>query len=186
MKQALVFMVFLMVAIFVLSACGAKTSTTTVPSKTTQPVSVPGTSAPVTTSAITAAPTSAPASVPTLAPTSVAPVTTTASAANQPLRGGTLKILVMSDIGTLGSPNESVGGNYMRVAAPAMDWLLRFDEKYNLQPRLLESWEIAPDGKSITLRAQKGIKFHDGTDFNAEAVKYNIANAAPNGVVPSS
>lgn len=48
------------------------------------------------------------------------------------------------------------------------------DINWNIQPRLAESWDIAADGKSITFHLHKDIKFHDGTDFNAEAVKYNL------------
>jgi peptide/nickel transport system substrate-binding protein len=40
--------------------------------------------------------------------------------------------------------------------------------------QLAERWEIAPDGKAYTFFLRKGVKFHDGTDFNAEAVKINI------------
>jgi len=43
----------------------------------------------------------------------------------------------------------------------------------NYFPRLAESWEIAPDGKSITFKIRQGVKFHDGADLNAEAVKVN-------------
>ena len=41
-------------------------------------------------------------------------------------------------------------------------------------PCLAESWELAPDKSSYTFHLRKGVKFHDGTDFNAEAVKWNL------------
>jgi len=43
-----------------------------------------------------------------------------------------------------------------------------------LQPSLAESWEPAADGLSWILRLRKGVKFHDGTPFNAQAVKINL------------
>ncbi len=50
--------------------------------------------------------------------------------------------------------------------------LVRFDAKLNLVPGLAEKWEQAPDGMSWTFFLRKGVKFHDGTPFNAEAAKY--------------
>jgi len=41
-------------------------------------------------------------------------------------------------------------------------------------PELATSWELAPDLSSYTFKLRKGVKFHDGTDFNAEAVKWNF------------
>ncbi|HEV8633821.1 MAG TPA: ABC transporter substrate-binding protein, partial [Chloroflexota bacterium] len=42
------------------------------------------------------------------------------------------------------------------------------------KPRLAESWEIAPDLKSITFKLRRGVKFHSGTPFNADAVVFSF------------
>ncbi|MFR0875571.1 MAG: ABC transporter substrate-binding protein [Bilophila wadsworthia] len=39
---------------------------------------------------------------------------------------------------------------------------------------LAESYDVSPDGLVYTFHLRKGVKFHDGTDFNAEAVKVNF------------
>jgi peptide/nickel transport system substrate-binding protein len=50
--------------------------------------------------------------------------------------------------------------------------LLVTDVKGNLAPRLATSWTVSPDYKYITFNLRKNVKFHDGTDFDAEALKY--------------
>ncbi|MBI4295542.1 MAG: ABC transporter substrate-binding protein [Chloroflexi bacterium] len=54
---------------------------------------------------------------------------------------------------------------------PIYDGLMRYDAKGNLQPWLATDWKLSTDLKSLTLTLRKGIKFHDGTDFNAAAAK---------------
>ncbi len=54
------------------------------------------------------------------------------------------------------------------------DRLLTFDDKENLQPGLALSVDISPNGLEYTLKLRDGVLFHDGTPFNADAVKFNI------------
>jgi peptide/nickel transport system substrate-binding protein len=44
-----------------------------------------------------------------------------------------------------------------------------------IQPCLATSWEMSEDGKEITFHLREGVKFHDGTDFNADAVVFAFA-----------
>ena len=44
-----------------------------------------------------------------------------------------------------------------------------------IQPWLATSWDISLDGKEIVFHLRKGVKFHDGTDFNADAVVFSFA-----------
>ena len=60
------------------------------------------------------------------------------------------------------------------VAEHMVENLIYLAEDGTLEPALAESWEPAEDGLSWFLYLRQGVTFHDGSPFNAEAVKYNL------------
>ncbi|MFJ6211475.1 ABC transporter substrate-binding protein [Lysinibacillus sp. NPDC092081] len=66
-------------------------------------------------------------------------------------------------------------GESFTVTANIYETLVNFGEKdVTIQPGLAKSWEPSEDGLTYTFHLQEGVKFHDGTDFNAEAVVKNF------------
>ncbi len=119
--------------------------------------------------------TTAPAQPPTSAPPApTAAPQAQATAATGPRQGGTIVVGLQAEPTTLDSAQIS-DYNSHRAAYGMYDMLLRFkDESTEVEPGLAESWDISSDGLVYTLHLRKGIKFHDGTDFNADAVKFNL------------
>lgn len=71
-------------------------------------------------------------------------------------------------------------GESSKIIVNIYEGLLKYaPDSTAVEPSLAESWEISPDGLSYTFKLRKGVKFHDGTDFNAEAVKFNIDRQIP-------
>jgi peptide/nickel transport system substrate-binding protein len=61
-----------------------------------------------------------------------------------------------------------------RHVLDCLTWVNPADGSVN--PWLAESWEMSPDGLEYTFTLKEGVTFHDGTPFNAEAVKANFDN----------
>lgn len=86
-----------------------------------------------------------------------------------PVRGGTLDAAVAAKWTTLDPTNSSARTGDKFILNQIYDTLIVEDET-GYVPGLAESWEA--DDTTVTLHLRKGVKFHDGTDFNAEAVKF--------------
>jgi peptide/nickel transport system substrate-binding protein len=72
-------------------------------------------------------------------------------------------------------PQTVTAVNDFRILINLYDGLVRYkDGSLEVEPALATSWKISSDGKLYTFTLRKGVKFHDGTDFNAAAVKFNF------------
>ena len=95
------------------------------------------------------------------------------SQALQPQYGGTLIIAFASDTKTL-DPSFSVNFSERQPLYLIYNTLLALNPDLTMAPELAERWETSADGLRLTLHLRRGVKFHDGTDFNALATKYNL------------
>lgn len=88
----------------------------------------------------------------------------------------TLTVGIQEDPDTL---DPATGGTYggRQVFAGLCDKLVDIDASLNVQPMLATSWTWNADSTALTLNLREGVTFHDGTPFDAEAVKFNIERA---------
>lgn len=110
----------------------------------------------------------------TLAACSSTPKTTPAPSAAAPALADTITFAQGAEPRGL-DPALVDDGESSKVIVNIYEGLLKYSkDSTKLEPCLAESWQVSPDGKVYTFNLRKGVKFHDGTDFNAEAVKANI------------
>ena len=93
-----------------------------------------------------------------------------------PMYGGTLRVSTYTDGTAIGYPPDSFRGPILGMAQafPAIETLFRYDKEGRPTPWLATKVEEGVKNKTLVITIRKGVKFHDGTDFNAEAVKWNI------------
>jgi peptide/nickel transport system substrate-binding protein len=96
------------------------------------------------------------------------------SAAAAQTRGGQVTLGVEQDIAGF---DPLVVGIYdtgaLASAALLFDTLTRIDDQGKVQPRLALSWSASADLKTWTFKLRPGVKFQDGSPFNAQAVAFN-------------
>ena len=87
--------------------------------------------------------------------------------------GGTLVFLIQPEVPTLAT--------YISTSSPASqagtkfyDGLLEYDFDLNPKPSLATSWQVSPDGKTITFKLRDSVRFHDGKPFTSADVKFSI------------
>lgn len=107
-------------------------------------------------------------------PAAAATTQTTATAAAPAGKpGGQVTVAQSSDATTL-DPAHTTATVDSQIYAAIYNRLAGLDANSNIVPDLALSWEAAADNLSWTFKLRQGVKFHDGTDFNADAVKATI------------
>jgi peptide/nickel transport system substrate-binding protein len=95
------------------------------------------------------------------------------AAAEEPVRGGTLVTVLGTNVRNLNSAVQSgiVTGfpGAQLFASP-----LRYDENWEPQPYLAQTWEVSADGLSVTLNLVEDAVFHDGTPITSEDVAFSV------------
>lgn len=72
-------------------------------------------------------------------------------------------------------PSRVTEGESFKVTKNLYETLVEFGESdTTVGPGLATEWEPSEDGLTYTFTLREGVKFHDGTDFNADAVVYNF------------
>ena len=99
-------------------------------------------------------------------------VTKPALAADPPKKGGTLRVGFYIEAATM-DPHFSGSKIDRQVYHNIYEPLLTLDVALGIKPGLAESWQ-QPDPKTYVFKLRRGVKFHDGSDFNAEAAKFNF------------
>ena len=90
-----------------------------------------------------------------------------------PKKGGTLTVGIQDDSQTL-DPIASVQWSERQMLFLIFDTLVTLGPDFSIHPMLADKWDTSDDGKTVTLHLHPGIKFQDGTDFDAAAVKWNF------------
>src|SRR6267142_2575371 len=88
--------------------------------------------------------------------------------------GGRLVFAARQDIDTL-DPHITNRAATRKILIQFMDTLVVIDPKDgSVKPGLAEKWEVSPDGKAYTFHLRRNVKFHDGTPFDAAAMKFTF------------
>lgn len=132
-----------------------------------------------TTQATGGATTTTPAMTATTAP-GTSETTDSTAGSGSPQKGGILNLVTTAEGGLpLGVPWETTGIDTI-LMGPCVETLGVEDSEGNVHPWLATDWEVDqsdPADPKITLNLRQGVKFHDGTDFNAEAARWVIDEA---------
>jgi peptide/nickel transport system substrate-binding protein len=116
--------------------------------------------------------TSAPAAGASATAAPAAPAATAAPAAAG--SGNTLTYALGFDLDDTMDPQVTNFDSTIRVTLNICEPLVWEPEPGKFVPGLAESWQISDDAKTYTFKLKQGVKFHDGTPFNADAVKFTF------------
>ena len=89
-------------------------------------------------------------------------------------RGNTLVYGLENDLDDTMDPHVTLFDVTIRVTLNICEPLVWEPEPGKFVPGLAESWEISPDARTYMFKLKKNVRFHDGTPFNADAVKFTF------------
>jgi peptide/nickel transport system substrate-binding protein len=154
-------------AMLLLAACGSQPAAPAKPAETKP-------AAPAPTTAPAAQAPAKPAETKPAAPAAAAPTQAAPAAAAKPASaGGTITFALENDVIDF-DPLRSRAFVDRNAHYQIYDSLVRIDESGKIIPWLAEKWETDADGKTVTFSLRKAVKYHDGSPFDAESVKWNI------------
>ena len=97
--------------------------------------------------------------------------------AQQPKPGGTLRIALPGDPAFYNAhQGPAMGAQAFQTSNNIYNSLLATTPPPELKivPELAKSWEVLDEGRTYVFHLHEGVTFHDGTDFDAQAAKWNI------------
>jgi peptide/nickel transport system substrate-binding protein len=89
------------------------------------------------------------------------------------VRAAEFRIAIGIDPDTL-DPAQTTTTTVSNVIDYVVETLTKLAPNGSIQPHLAESWSVSADGLQYTFTLRQGVSFHDGTSFNADAVKWNF------------
>ena len=92
--------------------------------------------------------------------------------AEEPKKGGTLTMAIQQTPRHL-NPAVQSGTATGQPGTQLFASLLRYDDGWEPQPYLAESWKVSDDGLSVTVNLVKGATFHDGKPITSEDVAFS-------------
>jgi len=99
------------------------------------------------------------------------------TSATDPNDARTFTFAISGDAAVL-DPWNVVDDNSLQVTQQIFEPLVTYDPRsFNVRPNLAVSWQVSPDKRQWTFKLRDGVKFHDGTDFNSDAVVFNFERA---------
>ena len=105
------------------------------------------------------------------------PAQTPPAAGEVPTPGGTLTYGLATRFDTL-DPTVTTFSVVGKLGYHVFDPLVWQTAAGKYEPGLAESWQVSSDVKTYTFKLRKDVKFHDGTPFNAQAVKFTFDRIA--------
>src|SRR5579859_7755849 len=155
------------------------------------PTSPPTTGVPPTTAAPTAAPKpTTPPAAPTAAPATVAPAKPTAAASTAAAPATSTRpkatISIIQEPTSMDPTADATASIATILRDNLYEGLVRLDANGKLLGSLAKNWDVSPDGTTITFHLVSGARWHDGSPFTAQDVKFSWDRAAdPNTKPPN-